>query len=88
MYKLIFSNTPASTTEPSVDASTCASGSHPWNGTSGTFTNIAAPKANYPRNCNAGVVAKAMDVKSNVPAISYVSTRYTSIMLPATNVYS
>ena len=34
----IFSITPASTTEPAVGASVCASGSHVWNGNSGTFT--------------------------------------------------
>ena len=40
----ILSITPASTTEPAVGASVCASGSHVWNGTSGILT--AKPIAN------------------------------------------
>src|SRR4051794_11020492 len=43
-YVPIFSITPASTTEPAVGASVCASGSQVCNGKSGTFT--AKPTAN------------------------------------------
>ena len=42
-YVPIFSMTPASSTEPIVGASVCASGSHVWNGHIGTFT--AKPSA-------------------------------------------
>ena len=41
----IFSMTPARITEPPVGASTCASGSHVWNGNIGTFTAKARKKA-------------------------------------------
>src|SRR5271157_4870923 len=36
-YVPIFSKTPARMTEPAVGASTCASGSHVWNGNMGTL---------------------------------------------------
>ena len=41
----ILSSTPASTTEPAVGASVCASGSQVWNGNSGTFTANATQNA-------------------------------------------
>ena len=44
----IFSSTPASTTEPAVGASTCASGSQVWSGTIGTL--IANASANAPNS--------------------------------------
>ncbi len=44
-YVPIFSMMDASTTEPPVGASTCASGSHVWNGNIGTFTANASAKA-------------------------------------------
>src|SRR5947208_16866702 len=47
-YVPIFSSTPASTTEPAVGASVCASGSHVWNGNSGILT--AKPTANARNN--------------------------------------
>ncbi len=47
-YAPILSITPASTTEPAVGASVCASGSQVWNGNSGTFT--ANPIANAQNN--------------------------------------
>src|SRR3954451_11985208 len=43
-YVPIFSRTLASTTDPAVGASVCASGSHVWNGNMGTFT--AKPRKN------------------------------------------
>src|SRR5881409_3235196 len=43
-YVPIFSSTPARVTEPAVGASTCASGSHVWNGNMGTL--IANPTKN------------------------------------------
>ena len=59
----IFSITPASTTEPAVGASVCASGSHVWNGNSGTFT--AKPIANA-RNSTLG--GAAVNVPSPTPS--------------------
>jgi hypothetical protein len=44
-YVPIFSSTLARTTEPAVGASTCASGSHVWNGNMGTFTAKPRKKA-------------------------------------------
>src|SRR5207342_847529 len=44
-YVPILSRTPASTTEPAVGASVCASGSHVCNGNSGTFTANAITNA-------------------------------------------
>src|SRR5712671_342828 len=44
-YVPIFSRTPARMTEPAVGASTCASGSHVWNGNIGTFTANAMKNA-------------------------------------------
>ena len=41
-YVPIFSSVPASTIEPPVGACTCASGSHVWNGKSGTLTENAS----------------------------------------------
>ena len=46
----IFSSTPASTTEPAVGASTCASGSQVWSGNIGTL--IANASANAPNSQN------------------------------------
>src|SRR5215468_4815428 len=43
-YVPIFSRTPARMTDPAVGASTCASGSHVWNGNIGTL--IANPTKN------------------------------------------
>src|SRR5882757_7071992 len=43
-YVPIFSRTPARMTEPAVGASTCASGSHVWNGNIGTL--MANPRKN------------------------------------------
>src|SRR5512135_725859 len=43
-YVPIFRRTPARITEPAVGASTCASGSHVWNGNIGTL--IANPMKN------------------------------------------
>ena len=37
-YPPIFSSTPARSTDPTVGASVCASGSHVWNGHMGTLT--------------------------------------------------
>src|SRR5215510_13191912 len=44
-YVPILSRTPASRTDPAVGASTCASGSHVWNGNNGTFTANARKNA-------------------------------------------
>ena len=44
-YVPIFSSTPARITEPVVGASTCASGSHVCNGTTGTLIANDRPKA-------------------------------------------
>ena len=44
-YVPIFSKTPARITLPAVGASTCASGSHVWNGKSGTLIANAMKKA-------------------------------------------
>src|SRR5688572_17881891 len=49
-YVPIFSSTPASTTEPAVGASTCASGSQVWSGNIGTL--IANASANAPNSQN------------------------------------
>ena len=43
-YVPIFSKTPARITEPAVGASTCASGSHVWNGNIGTLMAKAKKK--------------------------------------------
>ncbi len=45
----------ASTTEPPVGASTCASGSQVWTGHIGTFT--AKARKNAPNSSNCGVIA-------------------------------
>ena len=50
-YVPIFSSTPARITEPAVGASTCASGSHVWNGNSGTLIANASTKAKNIHNC-------------------------------------
>src|SRR4051795_2585942 len=65
-YVPIFSITPASTTEPAVGASVCASGSHVWNGTIGTFT--AKPIANATNNHL--VVASDIDEVVEAHAVS------------------
>ena len=44
-YVPILSSTPARITEPAVGASTCASGSHVWNGTIGTLIANDSAKA-------------------------------------------
>src|ERR1700731_3251245 len=44
-YVPIFNKTPARMTDPAVGASTCASGSHVWNGNSGTLIANATVKA-------------------------------------------
>src|ERR1035438_2071841 len=50
-YVPIFSRTPARITEPAVGASTCASGSHVWNGNIGTL--MAKPRKNAKNSHNA-----------------------------------
>ena len=47
----IFSRTPARITEPAVGASTWASGSHVWNGNSGTLMANASAKARNIKSC-------------------------------------
>src|SRR5689334_20903674 len=47
-YVPIFNSTPARMTEPAVGASTCASGSHVWNGNIGTL--MANPRKNARNN--------------------------------------
>src|SRR5215469_17003975 len=54
-YVPIFSRTPARITEPAVGASTCASGSHVWNGNIGTL--IANPMKNAKNSHIAAVPA-------------------------------
>jgi hypothetical protein len=49
-YVPIFSRTPARITLPAVGASTCASGSHVWNGKSGTLIANASAKARNMRS--------------------------------------
>ena len=49
-YVPIFRRTPARITEPAVGASTCASGSHVWNGNIGTL--IAKPRKNARKHQN------------------------------------
>ena len=44
-YVPIFKRTPARITDPAVGASTCASGSHVWNGTMGTLIANDSAKA-------------------------------------------
>ena len=56
----IFSMMPARITEPAVGASTCASGSHVWNGNIGTFTAKArknAEKSQRAVRCGTAVFA-------------------------------
>src|ERR1044071_8288482 len=48
----------ASTTEPAVGASTCASGSQVWNGNIGTFTAKARKKATKHQNVAAGEIVR------------------------------
>src|SRR3954449_13227010 len=50
-YVPIFSRTLASTTEPAVGASVCASGSQVWNGNMGTFTAKPRKKAQNTHHC-------------------------------------
>src|SRR3984893_7923857 len=50
-YVPIFSSTLASTTDPAVGASVCASGSHVWNGNIGTFTAKPTKKAQKTHHC-------------------------------------
>ncbi len=50
-YVPIFSSTPARITEPAVGASTWASGSHVWNGKSGTLIAKASANARKNQNC-------------------------------------
>src|SRR3954468_21806662 len=52
-YVPIFSMIAARITEPAVGASTCASGSHVWNGNIGTFT--ANARKNAPNSQSAAV---------------------------------
>src|SRR5438552_13482753 len=53
-YVPIFSRTLASTTEPAVGASVCASGSQVWNGNIGTLTANPTKKAQKTHHCMAG----------------------------------
>src|SRR3954471_10419357 len=53
-----FSMMLASTTEPAVGASTCASGSHVWNGNIGTFTANARKKATKHQKVAAGEMVR------------------------------
>jgi len=67
-YVPIFSRTPARMTEPAVGAATCASGSHVWNGNSGTLMAKASPKARKSQNCRLGSNPICCNAsRSNVP---------------------
>ena len=55
----IFSSTPARITEPAVGASTCASGSHVWNGNSGTLIANASANARKNQNCSCGGICSS-----------------------------
>src|SRR5580693_224405 len=50
-YVPIFSKTPARITDPAVGASTCASGSHVWNGNIGTLMANAKKNAQKSHFC-------------------------------------
>ena len=57
-YVPIFSKTAARITEPAVGASTCASGSHVWNGNIGTLKAKARKKAAKSHSCSfTGIVS-------------------------------
>src|ERR1044071_3894246 len=54
-YVPIFNRTLASTTDPAVGASVCASGSHVWKGNIGTFTANPTKNAQNTHHCIPGV---------------------------------
>lgn len=71
-YAPSFSMMAASTTEPPVGASTCASGNHVCTGHIGTFTANARKKAMKSSTC--GVIASGAFchvARSNVPVCTY-----------------
>ena len=60
-------------TEPAVGASTCASGSHRWNGHIGIFTAKLAKKASHSQNCASGRKSCSSSTRiSRVPACQYI----------------
>ena len=61
-YVPIFSSTLASTTDPAVGASVCASGSQVWNGNIGTLTAKPTKKAQNTHHCMAGGNLRAHQV--------------------------
>src|SRR6516162_3476850 len=63
-YVPILSKMPASTTEPAVGASTCASGSQVWKGNIGTLMAKARKKARNSQVCAAGERERARDERS------------------------
>src|ERR1700688_4204715 len=63
-YVPIFSKTPARITEPAVGASTCASGSHVWNGNIGTL--MAKAKKNPQNRIRWNAVENCGTTASNV----------------------
>src|ERR1041384_1443744 len=54
----------ASTTEPAVGASTCASGNQVWNGNIGTFTANARKKATKHQKVAAGEIVRPVSAAS------------------------
>ena len=68
--------TPARRTEPAVGASTCASGSHVWNGTTGILT--MNPKNMSPKT----IVWNATDVPA-IPASTAANEKFATPPLAA-----
>jgi len=67
-------------TEPAVGASTCASGSHVWNGKSGTLMAKASANARNSQICS-GVVSSSFRTSRNaeLPAFVYSQMMATSM---------
>ena len=67
-YVPIFRSTPARMTEPAVGASTCASGSHVWNGNIGTLIANASANARNSSVCDrpGGITHRTTVGRSNV----------------------
>ena len=82
-YVPIFSSTPASSTEPTVGAAVCASGSHVCSGHIGALTARPSPMARTATSCTVrGMPAPpraASATRSVVPVLAQTSRKPSSI---------
>lgn len=87
----ILRSTPASSSEPVVGASTCASGSHPWNGYSGILTIRGSDSAPYNSSVAEGLSVQVIpDIvhHERSPRDASRSTSAASMKSEATKVYT